>query len=434
MRKKFLVSLVFLCLLSTTQLSHAAMTQVDSLVKKLVDKGILTQEEAEQLKGEIAYDEKNLREDNNKKDMPQWVQDLKLKGDFRLRHEWSHRNDATDNDRNRGRIRYRLGLETKINDKVIVAAGLASNGGDGKNSSNVATTSGTNFSPRSNNESFQNAFSKQAIVLNYAYAQYTPNDKLTLTGGKMLNPIWEPWEFLWDTDITPEGGSVQFNYPLMGDNLKLVSSLSGFQIDEISGNEADPFMYVAQTGVQGKLGDKFDYKLIGSWYGTDNITKTLLANRSATNTINPANSSQYAYHYSTYGGGIELGLNDPLGEKSPLYIPRIGVFGEYMYNPDPPDKNTAWMVGGYLGNSKVNGFKTWKVIGAYKLIGQDAFLDTFPDSDFYSGSTDIKGYETALEVGLAKNVSFSVDYYRGGRLKTNKVLESLLQTDLNFKF
>lgn len=438
MRKR-VWSMVAASLLVWNFYSFAAQptTQVDALIKKLIEKGILTEKEADEIKGEIVSDEKSLREASNKTDIPQWVQDTKLKGDFRLRHEFSHRNDGTDVDRNRGRIRYRLGLETKANDKVLIGIGLASNGGPGTtNTGTAVTTDATNFSPRANNESFQNVFSKQPVVLNYAYAQYMPNDKLTLIGGKMLNPIWEPWEFLWDNDITPEGGAMQFNYPLLGDKLKLVSTLTAFQIQEISGNEADPFMFVGQAGFQGKASEKGDYKILGSVYNTDNITKTLLNNRASTasNTLNPSLSSQYAYHYNTYGVGMDVGLNDPLGKNLSLYFPRIGVFGEYMVNPDPPDKNTAWMAGGYLGNSKVSGWGTWKMIGAYKSIGQDAFLDTFPDSDFYSGSTDVQGYEMALELGLAKNVSFSIDYYRTGRIKTTHAQESVVQTDINFKF
>src|SRR6266850_7129218 len=85
----------------------ATVTQVDKLLDKLVEKKILTEEEAAQLKGEIAYDEKSLREDNMKKDIPQWVQDMKLSGDFRLRYQYERRNsaDANEKDRSRGRIR-----------------------------------------------------------------------------------------------------------------------------------------------------------------------------------------------------------------------------------------------------------------------------------------------------------------------------------------
>ncbi len=425
-------TMMFVLLWMTPQSHAAATTQVDALIKKLVEKGILTDDEADQLKDEIKYDEKTIRETNMKTDLPQWVQDTKLKGDFRLRHEFLHRNDSTDADRNRGRLRYRLGIESKVNDKVIVAVGIASNGGNGTTNANPSATA-TDFSPRSNNDSFQNTFSKRAPVLNYAYAQYMPNDKMIFTGGKMMNPLWEPWEFLWDNDITPEGAAAQFTYPL-NDKVSLFTTLAGFQISEISSNEADPFMYVVQGGLKGKVTEKFDYKIGGSWYGTDNITKTLLANRAGTNTINPRDSSQYAYHYNTAVGAAEFGVNDPLGDNPFLYIPRIAVFGEYADNPDAPEMNKAWMGGAYMGNIKVGGWGTWKATMAYKFIGRDAFLDTFPDSDFYSGSTDIKGYEGLLEVGLAKNFSLAFDYYRGERIKTTKAPESVLQTDINFKF
>ena len=154
--KKQVWSLLAAILMIWNSQSFAAapLTQVDALIKKLIEKGILTEKEADQIKGEIVADEKSIRETNNKTDIPQWVQDLKLKGDFRLRSQWSHRNDSADQDRNRGRLRYRLGLETKINDKVLVAVGLASNGGNGKTSSGANSTDASNFSPRSNNESF----------------------------------------------------------------------------------------------------------------------------------------------------------------------------------------------------------------------------------------------------------------------------------------
>ncbi len=397
-----------------------AATQVDALIKILVDKKILTAEEAAQLKDQIVYDEKTIREENFKKDIPQWVQDLKLSGDFRLRYQYEKRNtgDASERDQSRGRIRMRLGVDTKVNDKVALALGIATDGGN----------------PRSNNYSFGNSFAKDGLVLNYAYVDYTPKEWLKLSGGQMKNPIWEPMEFLWDSDITPQGAALSANYKL-NDSIRIVGLLSGFQVSEISTNEADPFMYVAQGGIQGKLlEEKADYKIIGSFYGMDNIAKTALANRSnpSTNTTNSA--GQYVFHYSAPAVGAEFGLNDPFGEDFPVYIPRIGLFGEYLNNPSPDEGNVAWMMGGYLGNSKVNGWGTWKITGAYKSIGQEAWLDVFPDSEFYSGATDVKGYENIFEVGLAKNVTFVVDYYRTERIKASKQSESLIQGDVNFKF
>ena len=186
-----------------------------------------------------------------------------------------------------------------------------------------------------------------------------------------------------------------------------------------------------------KLGEKVDVKLTGMFNGADNIDKTTLSNRptSPSNTANTTNGAgQYMYHYSQPVAALEVGFNDPFGENFPVYIPRLGFFGEYTENPAPENKNVAWMAGGYMGNAKVNGWKTWKITSAYKELGADAWLDAFPDSDFYGGATDTKGYESILEFGLAKNVSFVVDYYRTERIKASKTQESVLQTDINFKF
>ena len=128
MKKIILAVMAGFVLLGFSQQSFAApMTQVDALIKKLVEKGILTQDDADKIKGEIIDDEKTLREKNAKSDLPQWVQDMKLSGDLRVRYQDSrrHTEDSSDVDRSIGRIRARLGLDTKINDTVKVGIGIA---------------------------------------------------------------------------------------------------------------------------------------------------------------------------------------------------------------------------------------------------------------------------------------------------------------------
>lgn len=87
-----------------------------------------------------------------------------------------------------------------------------------------------------------------------------------------------------------------------------------------------------------------------------------------------------------------------------------------------------------MGDKKVSGPGQWQIKGAYRSLGRDAWLDAFPDSDFYGGATDVKGYEGIFEYGLNKNVSFGLDYYRSKRIVAVKAPESVLQTDINFKF
>lgn len=419
MKKTIHIVLGICAWLGAAQVCFAGSTQVDALIEKLVEKNILTKSEAIKLKGEIAADEKLAREEGMKQSLPDWVQKLKLTGDFRLRHEWSKRNDSTDTDRSRGRLRYRLGLETKVFDTFTVAAGLASNGG----------------SPRSTNQSFTDTFAKSSINLDYAYGQWTPNEYLTLTGGKMKIPFWQAADMLWDSDITPEGGAANLSYKV-NESFKLFNNIGVFVLEEAAGDPTDPFMYLIQPGIEAKAGD-LSLKTAFTYYGfSDGQGKTILDNRSSP-TTNTTSGTQYKFEYDSYAVDTDLSFNKPLrflGEQISSHVPTIGAFGQYIHNPEAPDENTGWIAGMYVGDKKVNGKKQWQAKFSYRKLGRDAWLDVFPDSDFYGGATDVEGYEAILEYGLSKNVILGIDYYRSKRLSAAETPESVLQTDLNFKF
>ena len=419
MRKSFIGLLIFGILgLWSISPSFATSTSVDALINKLVDKGILTEKEAAELEGEIAADEKLLREEGYKQGLSPWIHNTTIKGDFRLRHEFSKRNDSSDQDRSRGRIRYRLGFETKINDQTKVAAGLASNGGN----------------PRATNQTFTDAFAKSAINLDYAYVETKPYSWLALTGGKMKMPIWEAGDLLWDTDITPEGGALNLVMNTLPPNLTTFFNVGAFVLDESAADQTDPYLFVFQPGIQFKTSDeKADLKLALAYYSfSDGAQKSVLDNRSSP-TTNTVAGGMYDYKYNSINPNVELGFNNPF-PSSPIAIPRVAIFGEYINNPDPDDDNVGWLLGGYMGDKKVSGPGQWQVKGSYRSLGKDAWPDSFPDSDFYGGATDVKGYETIFEYGLNKNTSIAIDYYRTQRIKTDKAVETVLQTDLNFKF
>ena len=136
-------------------------------------------------------------------------------GDFRLRDQVNYRkipggttvSGDKDLRQNRGRLRARLNFEDQINDKVKVVVGIATSGGTARSNNYTFGGAKANGDGVTN----QDSFGKPEIILNKAYAVYTPNNMITLMGGKMDNPIWEPAgaSFLWDPDITPEGGSIQ---------------------------------------------------------------------------------------------------------------------------------------------------------------------------------------------------------------------------------
>ena len=79
------------------------------------------------------------------------------------------------------------------------------------------------------------------------------------------------------------------------------------------------------------------------------------------------------------------------------------------------------------------------------MLQRDSWLDALPDADFYSGDTNVEGWRNALEVGLAKNVWFTLAWFHTQVYKDISTLaastgmngrspENLFQMDLNFKF
>ncbi|MCK9430951.1 MAG: putative porin, partial [Candidatus Omnitrophica bacterium] len=201
--KKLLIAVMLgiFCLMSVgVQASYAG--EIDLLLQKLVEKGVLTGAEAQQVKTETQEQVKKEIAQGKFSSLPAWVQNIKFKGDLRLRYQNQHEKNNNDiqKDANIGRVRMRLGMESKINDKVMAGIGIATGSGD----------------PRSTNISFGDYNSKKQIILDYAYGKYTPFPWLQLTGGKMLpgDVFWEPTDLVWDTDITPEGAAFGFKKTL----------------------------------------------------------------------------------------------------------------------------------------------------------------------------------------------------------------------------
>jgi len=343
--------------------------------------------------------------------LPKWVQNFTFKGDLRLRYQTDKKEDSKR--RHRGRIRARLGADVKVTDDINVAAGLATGGTD----------------PRSTNETLDNTFETPDIRLDYAYAQYKPLSWATLKGGKIKGmPFWKPSDLLWDSDINPEGGGAQLKYDLRP-NVGVFFNTGFFVLDESSADTSDPFMYVVQPGFDGKFRDFIIVKAAVTYYGFSHVQGSTLDHASGTNTL-LAGGLQYDYD--------SIGVSGELGFKKPFkvdFLPYIAALGEYINNPDPSDGNDGFLVGLKVGSEKVAKKGQWQAKYLYRELERDAFLDTFPDSDFYGGQTNAKGHEVIFEYGLFKHVILGLDYYRTEPIEgVTKKSEDLFQFDVVFKF
>ena len=411
--------------------SSAYAGEVDLLVQKLVEKGVLSPNEAQIMMDETRQDvaKQNAKGANDM--LPSWVQTTKLKGDLRLRYQTQQKKSATSTGgtvRNRGRVRYRLGVEAKPNEKVTVAAGLSS---AEKNAASATTTSDDS---RSTNVTMQNGFNRGDVRLDYAYADYKYNSSLRMIGGKYnalgTGYLWYTSDMLWDSDINQEGASVHADFArvLMGDAFV---NAGYWALDESSSSASDLGMYYAQAGMVFEPVEPITFKLAGTFYGLQgDDTGSVLDGSSSGNTLG---SSKYLYDFGRiYVGSAELVYSWPEETSSPIKM--VGLFSDYVMNPDPDSDNTGYAAGLKFGHKKVSGAKTWQFKYQYVRLARDAWLDAFPDSDRYSGNTNVKAHEYILDIGLAKNVSLGLDYYRSDVLKGQSYPESIFQADVSLKF
>src|SRR5438094_6060564 len=166
--------------------ANAIAQSSDALLDKLVQKGILTSKEADELRAESPKDfDKNYRKETG---MPDWVKSLRFTGDFRGRFEENNAENDQYIDRNRFRYRVRLSAIASLIDNFEVGLRVASG--------NPQTNPGGTLvggSPITANQDLNSLESRKFLWIDAAYAKWTAikNSDWTVSGsiGKMDNPF-----------------------------------------------------------------------------------------------------------------------------------------------------------------------------------------------------------------------------------------------------
>jgi hypothetical protein len=427
------------------QLAFGASGEMEILLKKLQEKGILSAEEATSIAAETkkaAAEEAKSKEAVAKgSDLPDWIKNTKFKGDLRLRYEARDREDDGRGTQGRGRYRLRAGVETAVNDQITAGFGLTSGTGD----------------QRSGNTTFSNTFTKKSVWFDYAYAKYAPVNWFSATGGKFTNPIWQPADMLISNDINPEGVAVKLDRQA-SENVGIFFNGGLFVLNDnnsaSTGSTSDPLVYVFQPGVKWNFTKDTYVKFAPAYYAYANEKNTPVlgtASQNGTGTPSQSNTNtlaagRYKYDYSAINWGGEIGFNKPFGFAA---VPYFGVMGGYISNPDPSKNNTGYLVGFNVGYTDVKKFGDWSLEYTFRRLEKDAWLDLLPNSDFYSGNTNVMGHRAKFLFGLAKNTSLGINFYDTWLVRkftpTNSATiptatraqsseERLVQADLIFKF
>ena len=413
-------------------------SEVDVLINKLVEKGLLSQEEAGQLLNEMqkegARQETTVKETAEKvasetakkavkkesetwAKIPKWVEKMQVKGDFRLRYQYQDKdlNDGTTFKRNRGRYRYRLYVKYPILDNLKVGFSLASGTGD----------------PRSTNQTFTNSFEVPKINLYTAYVQYKPIEQVKIIGGQFKNPVYfaSKQDLTWDTDIRPQGIAAPIKGYFIPKKGYWFVTPAWYILNEFKSEEETARMAILQAGVGWDVTDHFWFKFAPGYFYNTNVKGNDFKWSSGSNTRDANGDLIYEYNSFTLDG--EFGW-----QKLPGYIKLVNVFAQFI-SSDADDDSKGWLAGIRFGR-KIEKLWDWQFRYSYRYLERDAWLDFLPDSDAYGGKTNAKGHEVRFNLGLNKHVVFAIDYYNMRKIdyapgETSEP-ENVLQVDMNFKF
>ena len=349
-------------LMALTPQTHA-QSSVDALLNKLEQKGILSVDEAKELKAENATNTVSdfNKEFNSKIQMPDWVTSYKLSGDFRGRFDDVSTGSpvfgaAPAQEKNNMRLRYRLrvGLTANLKDDLQVGFRL---GTDDTGKGADATTG----NPLSNNSTLQGNGSKKPIWVDAAYGKWTPiNDGTWMvagTIGKMDMPF-QASSMVFDPDYTPEGAALQATYKINDQNSLAVNS-AAFVLDQSTSR--GPFLYGAQAIWNANWTPK-----LGTSVGIAGYDIADDKNLAAAATGMPYDSNLgNTITGSAAGDPFVANFNPIVASGSitytldsfPLYPGAFPVklAGEYLDNPAAASNNKGWWGGVTLGKSGKKG-------------------------------------------------------------------------------
>jgi hypothetical protein len=338
----------------------------------------------------------------------------------------------TQDDRNRARVRVRLGLQVKVADSVTAGLRLAT----GSATDRVSTQ-----------QTLGNNANRYSFLVDRAFVRLDPAEWLTAWAGRLPNP-WFGTDLVWSENLNFEGAAASARW-VAAPNQRFVpfATLGYFPVRESAPPRYGRSIVGVQVGAQWEASELMRLKLGLAHYVHRYFEGRVDPDYDA---VGPGRSyGQYEYEAGLRQRGNTLFLtNNPLdptriGQRrwglasrfEPLALAVAGEFsafspvivqasGEYV-------RNLAFDRGEILGRTGVAltdgspvGYQLRTVIGAPELrnrgqwqlaltwrrLGSDAVLDGFTDSDLGLGGTNIAGYAVGLGYAFERNTSVALRY------------------------
>jgi Putative porin len=482
---------VLLCavaMLMCASIGHAQ--ESGALLDLLVKKGVITDQEAEEVRAELVQE--YAATPAGKINLSTPLTELKLSGDLRLRYQWDDKDeqapsvDATnpnltannDVQRSRWRFRLRLNADFKLLNDIFGGVQLV-----------------TAQAADSDNQTFEDGFSDYDIYISRAYLGWHATDWLTLIGGKQPNPFYTT-DLVWDADINPTGAVEIIRFHKMHFGGGEAVATGGYSKDGKSYVEAGPaipserdweltlnlgqFIYDdnPESAFDNDAADNaylFVGQLVGS-YDFGDVQVTLAPGFMFFNAADVAaaftiNENEFTAATGVSGETRDLFIVTAPGEVAFKFgeIP-LKLYWDFAYNTNGEERaediygllsigpdgelitshadedDFAFLAGIQVGQNKIKG--DWSINANYRQTGIAAVDPNLNDSDFALGELNTRGFKLSAFVNLTDFMIFGVSYYYAWNLRDNligghatggeRIADSnviqIIQVDLNMKF
>ena len=309
--KTIVCGLVGLCGVAFVPVTPAH-AQDSALLDALVKKGVLSDQEAEDIR---AQDQKDYNTTAASKiTMPSSIKNITFYGDLRLRYEL--RDGTTpagytgsggtllahpdSEDRNAWRYRLRFGIKGQLYDNFFFGIRAATNPNYDR-SGNVTFGHSDAAGPFGKDQSL--------LALDQVYLGWHATDDITLTGGQMPNPLYTT-AMVWSEDLNPAGAAEQWDHKF-DENWEAFATAGQFVYQAAAGNgftnglganstNYNTFMYAEQAGFKYSFDKDTYFKGAATFYtysGTKGVNDTTgvggLYGTAPLNLAAPNNSPSY---------------------------------------------------------------------------------------------------------------------------------------------
>jgi hypothetical protein len=390
-----------------------------------------------------------------------------------------------DENRTRFRLRARAGIHADLGDGFMVGFRAATGSSDSPVS--VNQTLGDNFSK------FE-LWLDQAF-LRWDGALGTTATSVSV--GRFENPFYKVTDYMWDNDVMFDGLAFKVN-PELSENLDAFFTAGAFPIfnsgfnfpnnDPDKFESADRYLYGAQSGFHLAMGRDVESKFALGYHDFDNVQGELsdpyvplsandagstdelrppyaqkgnsyMALRNITpdplNNFGTTNQYQYFglasdFEILSYAGRIDLNHWEPFqvsllgeyamnlgyeeNEVAPIAVnnrgpvPAAGVPGQFEGG------NIAWNFGVQFGKPVFEKRGDWNANLGYRFIESDALLDTFTNSNFGLGGTNVEGFTVGASMALHPRINMELRWMGANEIAGPPLKSDILMLDLNAKF